>query len=275
MDKKTTIILIVLLFVALIIFGIVSYFIGYRVNKLNVYFFNAGKADSALITFEDKHILIDTGEEEFYDKLDLYLNSNKINKIDYLILTHFDKDHIGSASKIIDNYEVSNIYITNTTKDSTYYNNYLESIKKKNITPIKVEGDLDISIGELQITINGPTKIYEEDESNNSSLITSIKYKYKSFLFMGDAQNDRIQDYLYDHHDTYDVLKLPYHGNYQKNDKKLIDEVKPKHIIISSNTYEDKLIDYLEGKRKKYYKTGDDNISISSNGYFLKFDKLK
>ncbi|MBR6072905.1 MAG: MBL fold metallo-hydrolase [Bacilli bacterium] len=275
MDKKTTIILIIVLFVILIIAGIICYLLNYKVNKLNVYFFNAGKADSALITFEDKHILIDTGEEEFYDKLNLYLNSNKINKIDYLILTHFDKDHIGSASKIIDNYEVSNIYITNTTKDSTYYNNYLESIKKKNITPIKVEGDLDISIGELQIIINGPTKIYEEDVSNNSSLITSIKYKYKSFLFMGDAQNDRIQDYLNDHKGTYDVLKLPYHGNFQKNDKKLIEDVRPKYIVISSNIYEDKLIDYLDSKRKKYYKTGDDNISISSNGYFLKFDKLK
>ena len=275
MDKKTTIILIIVLFVILIIAGIICYLLNYKVNKLNVYFFNAGKADSVLITFEDKHILIDTGEEEFYKDLDLYLNSNRIDKIDYLILTHFDKDHIGSASKLIDNYEISNIYITNTTKDSEYYNNYLESIKKKNITPIKVEGDLTIDINDLKMVINGPTKIYEENESNNSSLITSIKYKNKSFLFMGDAQNERIQDYLTEHHDKYNVLKLPYHGNYQKNDKKVIEDIKPSHVIISSNIYEDKLIDYLDSKRVKYYKTGDGNISISSNGMFLKFDKLK
>ena len=248
---------------------------GFKVNKLNIYFFNAGKADCTLITYEDKHILIDTGEETFYKDLDLYLNSNRINKIDYLIITHFDKDHVGSASKLIDNYEISNIYITNTTKDSEYYNNYVNSVKNKNIEPIIVKDDLDISFGDLQIIINGPNKIYEEDESNNSSLITSITYKNKSFLFMGDAQNDRISDYIDSHKGTYDVIKLPYHGNYQKQDKNIIESYKPKNIIISSNIYEDKLIDLLNNKRVTYYKTGDGPVSISSNGLFLKQDKLK
>lgn len=275
MDKKTTIILLILLFVILIIVGTVMYLIGYKINKLNVYFFNAGKADSTLITFEDKTILIDTGEEDFFDKLDLYLYSNRIDKIDYLILTHFDKDHIGSASKLIDKYEIGTIYQTNTKKDSDYYNNYIKSISNKGINPITVEGDLTIDINDLQMTINGPSKIYEEDESNNSSLITTIKYKYRSFIFMGDAQNERIIDYLDDHHGKYDVLKLPYHGNYQKNDKKLLDEINTKYTIISSDIYEDKLLDLLENKRKKYYKTGEGNISISSNGIFIKFDKLK
>ena len=267
MDKKTAIILIVLV----LLVATIMYFLNLDIYKLHLYFYNAGKADSCLVTFDGKNILIDTGEEDFFDKLDKSLEEKKVKKIDYLIITHFDKDHVGSAAKIINKYEIGNVYQTNTTKNSEYYSNYLKALDDKNITPITVENDLTINIDKLVLIINGPNKKYTEDESNNSSLIVSIKYKNKSYLLLGDAQDKRLEDYLSDHTSKYDVIKLPYHGHYQEMDKKLLEVTKPKEIIISSNKIDDELEALIKDEKIKYYITEDGSIDIAS-GYFYKIN---
>ena len=248
MDKKTTIILII----AILALGTLIYFLNIRVYKFKVVFFNAGNADSSLITYKDTTIIIDTGEEDFYDKLDSYLYVNKINKIDYLIITNFDKEHVGGASKLIDNYEIGSVYQTNLPKDSEYYLNYVESLKKKNIEPITVSKDMDINIDRFSMSINGPDKYYEEDQYNNSSLIVSMKYKNKSFLFMGDAMNERIEDYVNSHPGAYKVIKMPHHNDYLKNDELLIDKYKPSEVVISADTVDKKLQNLLEDKNIEY-----------------------
>ena len=75
-------------------------------DGMKVYAFNAGKADSFLIYNADFSVLIDTGEKELGDTIIEYLNANDIKKLDYLIVTHFDKDHIGSADEILESVDV-------------------------------------------------------------------------------------------------------------------------------------------------------------------------
>ena len=248
MDKKTTIILILVI----LVLGTIIYYLNFSVYKFKVVFLSAGNADSSIITYKDTTIVIDTAEEDFYDKLDNYLYVNKINKIDYLIITHFDKEHVGGASKLIDNYEIGKVYQTNLPKDSEYYLNYEESLRKKNIEPITVTKDEEIVIDRLTMVINGPDKYYEEEPYNNSSLITSIKYKNKSFLFMGDAENDRIEDYVNSHPGSYKVIKMPYHGNYLKNDELLIEKYKPSEVIISAKEADKKLKELLDENKIDY-----------------------
>ena len=258
MNKKTiiiTAIVIVVLFILLEIYLNVNY-------NLKIYIMNAGKADCSVITYNDKTIVIDTGEEDFYETLDSFLRTNSITKVDYLIITHFDKDHVGSASKLIDNYDIGTIYQTNKPKNSEFYDNYIRSIRDKNIDPITVSNDLDVSMEDLKIIINGPTKVYNVDEHNNSSLITSIKYKNRSYLFMGDAMNERMSDYLNSHDDKYNIIKLPHHGDYMKGDKDLIDKFKPSGVVVSSNFMDDRLKDLIKDKKLKLYYTNDSNYIL-------------
>ncbi len=88
---KKSIILIGLLFIFLLLI-IVLLSTNTKKMDFNIYFFAAGKADSFIITKEDKVVLIDTGTKDLYNDLDAYLKEHKISKIDYLIVTHFDKD---------------------------------------------------------------------------------------------------------------------------------------------------------------------------------------
>lgn len=265
--KLVALILISIIFALLMIYFIVGYY-KKEDGDLKIYFFNAGKADSAIITIEDTVILIDTGEYNLRNIIKGYLEGHNITTIDYLIITHFDKDHVGSASDIIDNYNVLNVYQSNVFKDSEYYSYYINSLKEKEIDAVTVSGDLELSFDNFNMIINGPDKIYDKNESNNSSLITKINYQNTSYLFMGDCENDRIVDYLDNHKDKVDVLKLPYHGNYQKKDKDLLEVVSPKYVIVSTNEtiYDEKLVNLLEEGNYNYYVTKDGAITLTSNG---------
>lgn len=236
----------------------------------NIYFFNAGKADSILISNNDKYILIDTGEEDLGNQILAYFRNNNIEKLDYLIITHFDKDHVGSASAIIDNIEIENVLQSNCPKESEYYDNYINSLANKNITAQTISGDFAFTLGDLNIVVNGPTKLYDNNESNNSSLIVSVNYKNTDYLFMGDSQNDRIKDYLKENDvATYDFIKIPYHGNYQKKLDDLLETVDPTYAVITCSNVEpdtQETEELLKALNIEYYSTKNGDINIFSDG---------
>ena len=269
-----------IIILVIIIVIIISFAYIYKYNSeekeynYKIYFFNAGKADCILISNNEKYIMIDTGEESLNSKILAHLKNNGITKLDYLIITHFDKDHVGSASSLIDNIEIENVLQSNCPKESEYYENYINSLANKNIIAQTISGDKSFTLGDLEINVNGPTEIYDKNESNNSSLIVSVKYNNTSYLFMGDSQNDRIKDYLSEHsNDKYDFIKMPYHGNYQKKLQELLETVEPKYAVITcSNSEPDitKTVELLKELNISYYLTKNESITILSDGNEIK-----
>ena len=236
---------------------------------LKIYFFKAGKADAILLSKNGKYIMIDTGEESLSREILYYFEKNNIKRLEYLIITHFDKDHVGSASSIIDNIEIGEVLQSNSPKESTYYTNYIDSLEKKNITPTTISKDYQITLEDIEIKVNGSDTIYEKNESNNSSLIISLIYNNTSFLFMGDSENDRISDFLNNNEETYDFIKIPYHGRYLKYLDNLLEETKPKYGVVTcsnSEGCEEKAMNVINNHKIKSYLTKNGSISVYSNG---------
>lgn len=270
MSKKETIIVIAI--IVTLVIGLIFIYSNKKVSSdydFNAYFFNAGKADAILLSKNDKYILIDTGEETLSDDILKYFQANNITRLEYLIITHFDKDHVGSASSIIDNIEIGEVLQSNSPKDSEYYTNYLNSLSNKSINPTTVSGNYELTFEDLNIVVNGPETIYENNESNNSSLIISVTYGDMKFLFMGDAENARIKDYISSNSETYDFLKIPYHGNYLKRLDDLLNVVKSKYGVMTCSKdegCEEETLETLNSYNVKYYMTKNGAISVLSNG---------
>ncbi|MCI9247193.1 MAG: MBL fold metallo-hydrolase, partial [Clostridia bacterium] len=103
-------------------------------SKLNIFFFNVGQADSSLILYEDKAILIDTGNDSDGEKIVEFLKAKEINKIDCVIGTHIHEEHIGGMADIVDNISVEKIYMPyNVTEDANFYKKVTNSINSKKI----------------------------------------------------------------------------------------------------------------------------------------------
>lgn len=86
---------------------------------------------------------------------------------------------------------------------------------------------------------------------------------------MGDSQNSRIKDYLSEHTQKYDFIKIPYHGNYQKRLDDLLEVVQPKYAVITCSNSEPDIsetVELLEELDVKYYLTKDGSVIIKSDG---------
>ena len=75
-------------------------------KNLNIKIFKVGKADAIVVENNNEYMVIDVGEEDDGFEIVNYLQDREVFKIKKLIITHFDKDHVGGADTLVENIEV-------------------------------------------------------------------------------------------------------------------------------------------------------------------------
>ena len=215
-----------------IILLIIIYISPYLNSNFEIVMFEVGEADCHLIKYpyNKNTILIDTGKNEYKIKNEVipYLKSIGIKKIDYLIITHGDLDHMGEGINLVNNFKVEKVIFN----CGPYNDLEQELIKVLDIKKIKYYS----CIKELNIDNNKlyflQTKEYD-NENDNSNVIYSELNVYK-FMFMGDAGIDKEKDILDKYNlSNVDVLKVGHHGSKTSSSKEFINVINPKYSIIS------------------------------------------
>ena len=103
-------------------------------NKIELHFLDVGQGDSTLVILPDgKTMLIDAGTSEYGDTVVNYIKDLDISKIDYLVMTHPDADHIGGMSEVIDNFDIATIYMTDKTSTTKTFEDLLLKIKNEGL----------------------------------------------------------------------------------------------------------------------------------------------
>ena len=239
-------------------------------EELTVYSFNAGKADAHLIYNSRMAVLIDCGEKGFGKEIVSYLNEHGIEQLDLLIITHFDKDHVGGAAKVINDIPVARVFRTNIVKKNKEYEEFEEALKEKGINDEIPISRHSILIGGGELTVCPPLKDYYQDSpSNNSSLITILRYGECSLLFMGDAEDVRITEFLNTEGGRYDYVKMPYHGHYQNKLMAFIKVVMPKTAVITCSEAEPedpRVMGMLTEAGSEVYLTRNGAVEAKCNG---------
>lgn len=198
-------------------------------HVLRVDFLNTGNSDAILLRLDETVILVDTGEADDYTAISRKLTEHGITAIDYLIISHFDNDHIGTVPQILQHYTVKNLYMPDYVRDSSLYRRMMSTLDAtRGVTVHRPTEDVRIELPYGSLWIN-PTKLYESGETlgsdaehsleeNNYSLITSVYFGDISILLAGDAEQDRITEFmgLLGEESAYDVMKIPHHGGYDK-----------------------------------------------------------
>ena len=207
--------------------------------EMEVYFFEAGKADAILITTQNGAILLDCGYKGFGQTILDELSARAIETIDYLVITHFDKDHVGGAAKVINNFPVKTVLQSNSPRDSEEYAKYIRAFNNANLEPITVREDYVFTLDGVTFTVNPPRKNnYINDDSNNSSLIVTAVNGDDVFLFLGDAQTERLEEYLEAEPVDCDFLKIAHHGSEEPLIEALVSTVRPELAVITCSEEE-------------------------------------
>ena len=252
-----------------------------------VTFLDVNQGDSFLINYPHQQgtILIDTGgvitypkeswqEREKYslvkNKTILYLKSLGITKINYLILTHGDYDHMGEAINLVNNFSVDKV-IFNCGTYNELEMDLIELLKKQKIKYYSCPKTININQYQLQFLNN-----QDYHEENDNSLVIYTKIEDHQFLFMGDAginvESDLLKKYQIN---NLDILKVGHHGSNTSSSTKFIDTINPKYSLISvgkNNRYGHPSQQVLETLKKTQIYRTDQEGSVVFN---IKKKKLK
>ncbi len=214
-------------------------------KNLKIYFVDVGQGDCTLIqTHEKKNILIDGGGSEF-GSFDVgesillpYLLNRGINKIDYMMISHFDSDHIGGLFYIMKNLKVDNIIISRQGKNSENFKKFIQIMSKKQINLIIVKrGDYvkidDTSYFEILFP---EEKQISDNVLNNNSIVAKFVSSNVTMLFTGDieeiAEKRLCELYRNTNKLQADIIKVAHHGSKTSSTLSFLELVNPQIALI-------------------------------------------
>ena len=254
-------------------------------DRLRVTFLDVGQGDAMFIEFPYSYdtMLIDGGPAGASDagrRIILPFLWNKgINKINLVVLTHPDNDHVGGLASVLKNIKVNYVFDNGMPKDSISYNDYRAALtnRVKHYQRIKREEKISGFPQVSLFVINPPEPLLTATtaDTNNNSVVLKIVYKDISFLFCGDIEEEAMQKLLpYAPILKSTVLKVPHHGSDEKEaEDRLLKAVSPQVAVISVGSNNrfglpaKEVVESLKYLGAKVYKTGDSGaITVSTDG---------
>ena len=267
-------------------------------SDLTIYFIDVGQGDSTLIvTPNHKTILIDGGGTEFESDFDIgkqtllpEILGQRITKIDYLLISHFDSDHVGGLLTVLESLKVKNAIISRQIKESENYKKFLKIVKDKKINVMIVKKDDEICIEKnLKIDVLWPQREQITDNVlNNNSIVAKVIYNNFSILFTGDiekvAEENIIREYKDTNLLTSNIIKIAHHGSKTSSTEGFLNLVNPKIALIGvgrDNKFghpNEETIQRLKNMKVKIYRTdemGEITIKINKKGMVNADYKIK
>ncbi|WP_303805769.1 ComEC/Rec2 family competence protein [Ruminococcus flavefaciens] len=248
-------------------------------KELKVTFLDVGKADAIVLQSESSTVVIDCGEKGDGKKISSILEESGTTVIDYLIITHFDKDHVGGAPKVLKTFDVKNVLTPDYTGNVSEYDKFAETLDGKGITPMKLKEDISFTLDDVDYTVYAPKKdFYGDGDSaeNNFSLVTKAVHHNNTLLFTGDAMEERLDEIMDIGKCT--LLKVPYHGRKLDNLGDFLKATEPKCAVVctDSNEFSGKMQDLLKKQKINTYATCfNGEITAVSDGSQIKIDTEK
>ena len=239
--------------------------------NVTIKFIDVGQGEAILIALPEKTILIDAGPTGSAPKIEQVLQELGRNKIDYLVATHPDEDHIGGMADVISSTQIGTIYAPNKTNNTATYRKFLAAIQNNNLQITLAEaGTIIDQTDDYKLEILWPKKDANFPDTNDYSIIIKLTVGNKTFLFTGDAPTNAILNSNPGH---IDVLKLSHHGSRTGTTEVLIHKLSPTYAVLSyavDNPYGHPMQSVLNALRKhsvEVWGTGaNGTITITCDG---------
>lgn len=242
-------------------------------SELRVIFLDVGQGASQLIISPSgKTMLIDAGNNSQEQAMIQYLHKYGVKRLDIVIGTHPDADHIGGLDRVIRDMDIGEIYMPKVASNTQTFKSVLEAIRSKGLKVKTAKAGLDLNFDDkVEVRMLAPVKPAEDN--NNMSAVVKVTYGSTSYLLTGDAERDSEKGMIASGANLQaDVLLVGHHGSTSSTSERFLNAVNPKYAVIQvgENSYghPTKLIlDRLAKHHTKIYRNDrQGTIEITSDG---------
>lgn len=242
-------------------------------DLLRVHFIDVGQGDSILIESPNEHyMLIDGGTQSAGQEVVEYLGNQNIDKLDYVVATHPDADHIGGLIPVLKNITIENFIDSGKAHTSKTYEEMLTLIQSKEISFDVAQSNERIPLDpELEISVLHADE--KAQENNEASIVLKVEYDDVSFLLTADAGIATEEKMMATEDVSATILKAGHHGSNTSSSLEFIEAVRPEATILSygqDNTYGHphfEVIEHLQEVGSKIYGTAEaGTIVVTTDG---------
>jgi competence protein ComEC len=261
-------------------------------KELTVNVLDIGQGESIFIEFPNGKTLIMDGGGFYKNSLDVgevviapFLWNRGIDRIDYMVATHSDNDHIRGLDSVLDLFPVKTFLTFGDNIAGFRMKRLYAKAKEKNVQLVSLKRDQAFKIGETQLIPLHPDQNESLEENtrrdentrrvdNDLSLVLRLDYQSFSMLFTGDIGN-KVEEKLVKLYPDLkvDILKSPHHGSRFSNSEPFIEATRPDAVVFSScylnrmnHPHPETLIRYKNSDVNIYRTDLNGAVQIISNG---------
>lgn len=276
MDRKRTGAVLALIVLLAVLWGLTKYpWSSGTEEKLSIRAFSLGKADALLLQSDGTAILVDTGEKDDGEDLERELQDLGIERLNLLIVTHFDKDHVGGAAYLLGQMEADTVVMPDYEGSRPEYDDFLSALAGHPDVRRLSDGAEEFAFPDITLKVypaENPREIQDTkgEYDNDMSLVTSVVCGERSFLLTGDIEETRIRAMLDAGTDwKHDWIKMPHHGRYENALAKLVEAVQPKWAVIccsNKNPADEETLALLQERNISVWDTKDRTVVTRCDG---------
>jgi competence protein ComEC len=225
-------------------------------GKLHVDFLDVGQGDSALLTMPDGTTLLvdgggrpnfnrDADADEVFERdtrsigegvVSPFLWSRGLDRVDYVLATHADADHIDGLNDVARNFQVRGAIVARTPADDTEYLRFAATMKESGVSVEKIGAGDVLRFGNVtaEVLWPPPTRDANAPSRNNDSIMLLIHFGEKSLLLTGDIEKQGEAAVLQEELNLKsDLVKVGHHGSRTSSIDAFVAATRPSLAIIS------------------------------------------
>lgn len=226
-------------------------------GDFEVHFLDVGQGLSVLVKSGEHALLYDGGDRESSSFVVSYLQQQKVKRLDYLIASHYDADHISGLIGVLHAIPVEMVIGPDYVHDSQTYSSFMNAVSAADLEVAHPAVGSEYLLGSSYFTVLSPERI--TSDSNNNSVAIRLVNGQNSFLLTGDAETDSEEEMCSSGLDLYcDVLCPGHHGSSTSTSALFLAYTQPEFAVISVGAGND----YGHPHRETLQRLADTGVTV-------------
>lgn len=227
-----------------LIFGLMLFLnMDFQKKTLEVTFLDVGQGDGIFIRTESGlTCMIDGGSTDVKEvgkyRIEPFLKSKGVRKLDYVFITHGDQDHLSGIAELLDRQAYGIRIDTLVLPEKSMWDDALwelarQADRRQTAVAAMQKGDV-VGDSEVLMECIQPAKDSEAEPGNAGSLVLKLTCQNQKLLFTGDVEGKGEEELVEDFSEEILLLKVAHHGSKNSTFEPFLEQTRPKYAVISA-----------------------------------------